>query len=175
MRVSRKVTNDQLLEVVRISRSVTDVLKRLGYKCLTGGTHSYISKRIRKLNANTDHFLTAKEAIRIYQRSGKKSAAEILIYSTTGRRENAYRLRRALIESGVPYACSGCGIGPIWNEQCLVLEVDHKNNDFLDHTIGNLRFLCPNCHSQLRHAMNKGLTTVTEGSWARGGKSAKVL
>lgn len=37
---------------------------------------------------------------------------------------------------------------PIWNGDKLVLELDHVNGDNKDNRIENLRFLCPNCHSQ---------------------------
>ena len=30
----------------------------------------------------------------------------------------------------------------------LTLDVDHKNDDWLDDRLENLQFLCPNCYSQ---------------------------
>ena len=30
----------------------------------------------------------------------------------------------------------------------LTLDVDHKNDDWLDDRLENLQFLCPNCRSQ---------------------------
>jgi Zn finger protein HypA/HybF involved in hydrogenase expression len=48
----------------------------------------------------------------------------------------------------LPYKCAICGLGPEWNGNILTLQVDHINGDNKDHRIENLRFLCPNCHSQ---------------------------
>lgn len=57
-------------------------------------------------------------------------------------------LKRALLAVGRPYVCEECGIGPKWNGRDLALPIDHKNGDRDDHREENLRFLCPNCHSQ---------------------------
>jgi len=53
-----------------------------------------------------------------------------------------------LLRSFLPERCSECGIGPKWNGVPLVLQCDHINGDNSDQNIENLRFLCPNCHSQ---------------------------
>lgn len=53
-----------------------------------------------------------------------------------------------MIESGVEKACAECGTGPVWRGARLCLAVDHIDGDWLNNLLGNLRFLCPNCHSQ---------------------------
>jgi predicted RNA-binding Zn-ribbon protein involved in translation (DUF1610 family) len=58
------------------------------------------------------------------------------------------RLRDALIQVGVPYVCAECGQGPTWKEKPLTLHVDHINGVNCDDRFENLRFLCPNCHTQ---------------------------
>lgn len=58
-------------------------------------------------------------------------------------------LRDRLISDGVlPHVCSQCGIGPVWNGETLVIQLDHINGVSNDHRLENLRLLCPNCHSQ---------------------------
>lgn len=46
------------------------------------------------------------------------------------------------------HECAICKIGPEWNGKTLTLQVDHINGINTDHRLENLRFLCPNCHSQ---------------------------
>jgi transposase-like protein len=52
------------------------------------------------------------------------------------------------------YACSNqhCTIfnveNPVWAGNPLVLHLDHINGIRNDHRVENLRWLCPNCHSQ---------------------------
>jgi 5-methylcytosine-specific restriction endonuclease McrA len=57
--------------------------------------------------------------------------------------------KRAIIDNGLlEYKCSICGIGGLWNGHDLTLVLDHINGINNDHSIQNLRFLCPNCNSQ---------------------------
>lgn len=48
------------------------------------------------------------------------------------------------------YECSQCQLKPIWNDKPLYLLLDHINNRNQDCSLNNLRFLCPNCHTQIR-------------------------
>ena len=57
-------------------------------------------------------------------------------------------MRRTIIkENLLPYKCAICG-NTEWNGKTLSLELDHINGINNDNRLENLRFLCPNCHSQ---------------------------
>lgn len=43
--------------------------------------------------------------------------------------------------------CEQCGINE-WNGKQLSFELDHIDGDNYNNSLDNLRFLCPNCHSQ---------------------------
>lgn len=60
---------------------------------------------------------------------------------------NSENLKRYLLEYGIPYSCSCCGISN-WLDKPITLEIDHIDGIRNHNYINNLRFLCPNCHSQ---------------------------
>lgn len=73
--------------------------------------------------------------------------------------------RRLIAERVLPEECSECGIGPAWRNRRLVLQLDHANGDKYDNRRGNLRLLCPNCHSQTE-TFGRGMTAVQKPALA---------
>ena len=51
---------------------------------------------------------------------------------------------------------------PFWNGKKLVFQLDHINGKRNDHRLENLRWLCPNCHSQTETYCGKKNTGSTK-------------
>ena len=143
-------TREILEAAVRGSRSVSDVMRKLGLR-LTGGGHAHIKRRLVHFQIDTSHFLGARANSGREHRGGpaRKLAHERLVLRDPALPPvNIKRVRRCLFDLGHTLECEQCGIGPQWNGRALVLQVDHINGLHHDYRPQNLRFLCPNCHSQ---------------------------
>lgn len=52
-----------------------------------------------------------------------------------------------LYELHFPYECAVCKINT-WQEKSINLQIDHIDGDNTNSSKNNIRFICPNCHSQ---------------------------
>ena len=76
------------------------------------------------------------------------------------------------------YECGKCKIIE-WQGEKIVLELDHINGDRQDNRIENLRFYCPNCHSQTPtfkgRNRNKGIKIISDEEFIEALKTSKTI
>jgi 5-methylcytosine-specific restriction endonuclease McrA len=70
-------------------------------------------------------------------------------------------VRKIILEQKlIDYKCSLCDLTDEWNGNKLILHLDHINGLRNDNRVENLRFLCPNCHSQTSTYTGKNKTKI---------------
>lgn len=139
-----KYTKEMLAPLVASATSFASLLRQLGFESYSGSTAALIRKRVEDFGLSIDHF-------KVYSSLGRKHHQQTLdsvFRAGHTSRVQANILRKFLLLAGVPYLCSACGQGEVWQGQPLVLDVDHINGDWSDNRLTNLRVLCPNCHRQ---------------------------
>ena len=135
---------DEDIEViVKNSFTYQEVMIKLGYTCRGGGVFRALKNRLIKLKIDTSHF---KGKAHGTSQTAKTTLDLILVENSSY--GNVYSLKRRLVKEGIlEYKCELCGIVD-WQKKKLTLQLDHKNGRSNDNRRENLRFLCPNCHSQ---------------------------
>ena len=137
-----KYTKELLEPLVKESRSLAEVLKKLG-KRVSGGTHAHVSRRVKLFNIDTSHFL-GQSWNKGKIANNRLSAFDYLKSSYV----KSHLLKIKLIQDGLKKEqCELCQ-NVSWMGKKIPLELDHINGNHEDNRIENLRIICPNCHAQ---------------------------
>ena len=147
-----KYSDEQLIEAVKTSGSVRQVLGKLGLK-EAGGNYACIKKKIALMDLDTSHFHGMS-----WNKGKTTGPRRPIEYYLTDRPCQSHRLKERLITDGLKdHRCEMCGITE-WNGKPTPIELDHIDGNHNNNNLDNLRILCPNCHAQTDNyrGKNKG-------------------
>lgn len=104
------------------------------------------------LRACSKHFGMAKRTLEKAVKRGdlktRPPLTPITEFLVVGQKTSRHYLKQRIRRAGLlEYACQTCGIEE-WRGQEIGLHLDHIDGNRFNNQISNLRFLCPNCHSQ---------------------------
>lgn len=140
-----KLSDEQFVELLKKSSTISEVLFKLGYT-VKGNSWGYSQVKRRMDDLNLDYSIfKGKSAVIKTNKLNNVRKEDILKENCKHQRTV---LRRYIIKNNlIPYKCAICGCTE-WQGKTLSLELDHINGVNNDNRLENLRFLCPNCHSQ---------------------------
>lgn len=144
MRTSWK--KEDFIEAVKNNTTIAGALRTLGLAPL-GSNYRTVHKYCQQWNLDTSHWLGKR-----YSKGTKRAQSPIVPDCKLFVRDNPHCIknvkRRVLRDNLIPYKCAMCALENEWQGNFLSLHLDHINGDNCDQRLENLRFLCPNCHSQ---------------------------
>jgi len=134
------ISNDELSILVGKSKSIHDLFSNLGLRVggARGQQWTLLKRRIADANIDCSHFLKSGGV--------KRKLMDDQIFIPNSKVSKS--VVRDRMKHKIKYECNKCGLGEIWNNAKISLQIDHINGDHEDNQIENLRWLCPNCHSQ---------------------------
>jgi hypothetical protein len=144
--VQQQWTDDEIRDAYEGARSVAEIMRRLGLDPTKKRGRRHLERRIEGLGLDFGVLLGKRWAQGSKHTSQGRPLQEILVERSDYR--SMHTLKKRLIGEGLlEPACAVCSLRD-WQERPIVLHLDHINGDRTDHRLENLRFLCPNCHSQ---------------------------
>lgn len=143
------ITKEKLQELLDNSSNFREVLSFFELDTRSGN-HATLYRRVKddlldltKLNQNRKLWKSNSQKGKC-----KNTIPENILFAPNSSHCGSVLKKRIIKDKLIPYICSECNLDPIWNGKPLTLDLDHINGINNDNIIKNLRFLCPNCHSQ---------------------------
>jgi len=128
-------TDEQLIEAVKTSSGITEVVLKL-YKGFAGSHFPTVRKHIARLGIDIS---------RLNGRIGPNGRGKPIFQ--IGRVVRSSTLRKAF-KAVSEYRCVECGNEGLHKGKSLTLQLDHVDGNDSNNFETNLRWLCPNCHTQ---------------------------
>lgn len=165
----------QLVALTRDATSLAQILIALDLPT-QGRAHAQLKRRLRGLAIDTRHLRgqgwsrgeTRASHPSVESTCRQRSIPDEQVFVEHSRISIGYKIARRLRRMGWESRCQICGISE-WLGKPLTLHLDHINGIHDDNRLTNLRFLCPNCHSQTDTYCRRGRYDAIPAARERGG------
>ncbi len=147
-----RFSKEELANIVKQCYCLKDVVRALGYKAEGGNNNWTVRKRLQEYGIDTSHFRQKSRILRTDEELFVENSKATQIVVRKRFKAGNYQ----------PYQCSICDQKPFWNGQPLIMILDHINGNHSDHRLANLRWVCPNCNSQLKTTGFTGIRKYDE-------------
>lgn len=143
------IARNDLVTIVAQSTTLSAVLRHFGLMT-EGAYHDILKTRLKREGIDISHISLGaghnKGKPGKRQAMSKEDALKLIFVENSPKSRimaKSYIRRYNLI----PYSCE-CGNEGEWRGKKLSLQLDHVNGVPNDHQLENMRWICPNCHSQ---------------------------
>lgn len=131
-----------LKRLIAQSRSISHVFDQLQLR-KSGASFRIFRAVIGEKNIDTSHFCTHGNLAPFIKRRNIEE-----VFQNGSKVANTTLRSKIMRNKLIPYQCKLCDNRGEWLGKPIVLQVDHIDGNRNNNCLENLRFLCPNCHSQ---------------------------
>lgn len=166
MKKMSEISKHELQEMYNINNTMGEIITLLGLNPKSGGGYRTLKKytKLRDIDLTIFNVNHEKHMQLHFSTLSVKNAKTLDDLRENSKLGND-TVKRLVLQNGLLYyECSECGQCEIHNDKLLTLQLDHIDGDNNNNNISNLRFLCPNCHTQTPTygKKNRDNTTVSE-------------
>ena len=140
----KTISDEQIQSIINDSNSISQILGKLNLSKSCSHYRKLLVQRMDKLDLT--NFERNQKLSNKFANYYKKYSVDELFCNNSKADIKTIKTKYSIIEP--QKNCSICGIACAWNNKKLNLHLDHINGINSDNRIENLRWICPNCHSQ---------------------------
>lgn len=137
---------DELVKIIAESKSHNEILNKLN-KNNSSNSYRSLKRATDRYNIDVSHLMSSSDVLKL--RYLEKYISNENLFVVNSKTSRGTIKKRIIKDKLIEYKCIKCGQDEIWKNEKLTLILDHINGINNDNRLENLRFVCPNCNSQL--------------------------